>query len=214
MQQRYDVTLRLVMAGASGSGKTSLLLQYVDQTYMTGTLTSVGIDFRVKTLLLSSGKRARVQLWDTAGQERFRFITTNYWRGAEGVIFVYDMTDLQGFQQVETWAAEAKQHGMPGTSGVLLANKSDLDFRRTVTRDQGERLAARLGLRYFEVSAKSGLQVMEAFRGAIEMAAESKMARELHAQIEAQEKRLTVRPKLADDDNEGRQRCAPWCSIM
>jgi len=207
--QPIDVSPRVVMAGASGSGKTSLISQYINQEFSPSVMSSVGIDFRCKTLLLTSGKRAKAQLWDTAGQERFRVIAANYWRGADGIVYVFDMADMQGFLQVERWAEEATKSAKPGTTGVLLGNKSDLGYRRTVTREQAEQLASRLGLRYFEVSAKTGLNVSEAFRDAIEQAANFKIMRETQeAQLrQEQQRKVPV-------GEEGEKEAAGCCAVM
>jgi len=168
------VNLRIVLGGASGAGKTSLITRYVTDSFCFNNIGTVGIDFRVKLLHLGSGQLAKVQLWDTAGQEKYRFITANYWRGADGVVFVFDMTDLESFYRVESWAEEASKYGQKHLQRILVGSKSDLSYKRAVSREQAEELARRLGMTYFEASSKNALGVSELFRSVVELAAASK----------------------------------------
>jgi len=92
----YDYLIKLLMIGDSGVGKSCLLLRFSDDSFTTSFITTIGIDFKIKTVEIE-GKRVKLQIWDTAGQERFRTITTAYYRGAMGILLVYDITDEQSF---------------------------------------------------------------------------------------------------------------------
>ena len=171
-----SVNLRIVLGGASGAGKTSLITRYVSDSFCPNNIGTVGIDFRVKMLHLGSGQLAKVQLWDTAGQDKYRFITANYWRGADGVVFVFDLTDLESFHRVESWAEEASKYGQSHMQRILVGSKADLGYKRAVSFEQAEQLARRLGMSYYEASSKNALGVSELFRSVIERAAASKPA--------------------------------------
>lgn len=110
-----------------------------------------------------SNLKIRVQLWDTAGQERFRTITNAYYKGAHGVAIVFDITDRASFDMIDTWLREIENHASSEIFKVILGNKADLAFNRKVSETEANNLAYKYGLRYFEVSAKDGTYVKEAF---------------------------------------------------
>merc|ERR1712167_236646 len=105
----FDFLIKLLLIGDSGVGKSCLLLCFSDQSFTTSFITTIGIDFKIKTIELD-GKRIKLQIWDTAGQERFRTITTAYYRGAMGILLVFDVTDDQSFQNIATWMDQIDQH--------------------------------------------------------------------------------------------------------
>ena len=109
MEQPYDYLFKLLLIGDSGVGKSSLLLRFSDDTYETNFNSTIGVDFKIKTVDLDD-KVIKLQIWDTAGQERFRTITSSYYRGAHGIIVVYDTTDNETFEHVRRQAAP---HGAP-----------------------------------------------------------------------------------------------------
>ena len=99
MAQEYDYVFKLVLIGDSGVGKSCLLLRFADDTYTESHISTIGVDFKIRTIQLD-GKTIKLQIWDTAGQERFRTITSSYYRGAHGIIVVYDTTDSETFEHV------------------------------------------------------------------------------------------------------------------
>lgn len=121
------------------------------------------IDFKMRTIEMGD-KRAKLQIWDTAGQERFRTITQAYYRGAMGIVIVYDVTDRSSFENVKNdWVKNVNRHVNTGVRKVLVANKIDLEQRRMVTTEEGQQLADELGIRFFETSALSGANVESMF---------------------------------------------------
>ncbi|PWN51724.1 putative SEC4-like Rab/GTPase [Violaceomyces palustris] len=158
----YDFLIKLLLIGDSGVGKSCLLLRFCDDAWTPSFITTIGIDFKIRTIELD-GKRIKLQIWDTAGQERFRTITTAYYRGAMGILLVFDVTDEKSFQNIRTWHSNIEQHASEGVSKILVGNKSDWEEKRVVTAEQGEALAAELGIPYIETSAKSNSNVEEAF---------------------------------------------------
>jgi Ras-related protein Rab-8A len=158
----YDFLIKLLLIGDSGVGKSCLLLRFCDDAWTPSFITTIGIDFKIRTIELD-GKRIKLQIWDTAGQERFRTITTAYYRGAMGILLVFDVTDEKSFQNIRTWYSNVEQHASEGVSKILVGNKSDWDEKRVVTTEQGQALADELGIRYVETSAKTNSQVEDAF---------------------------------------------------
>jgi len=108
-QQTIDMQIKLLMIGDSGVGKTCLLLRYANDSFSPTFITTIGIDFKIKTIELG-GKVVKLQIWDTAGQERFRTITTSYFRGAQGILLVYDVTDRGSFENIKNWVGQIQQH--------------------------------------------------------------------------------------------------------
>jgi small GTP-binding protein len=125
-------------------------------------MSTIGVDFKVKDLQLG-GKNVRVQIWDTAGQERFRNITNSYYKGANGIVVVYDVTNRQSFETVSTWIEEISKKASLSTVNVIIANKIDMVNHRVVSTEEGEALASTLNLPYFETSAKDDNGVTQVF---------------------------------------------------
>lgn len=158
----FDKSMKLLMVGDSGVGKSCLLLRFVDDKFNATFITTIGIDFKIKTIELDNTK-IRLQIWDTAGQERFRTITTAYYRGAMGIIIVYDVCNQSSFDRVETWYKTVQEHAKEDAQVIIVGNKCDQEDLRVVSTQQGEQLAEKLGVPFIEASAKSGLNVSEVF---------------------------------------------------
>jgi len=150
------------MIGDSGVGKSCLLLRFSDDSFTTSFITTIGIDFKIKTIEID-GKRIKLQIWDTAGQERFRTITTAYYRGAMGILLVYDVTDETSFANINNWMKNIEQHASETVNKVLIGNKCDMENGRQISIDQGTQLSEEYGVHFFETSAKTGINVNEAF---------------------------------------------------
>jgi len=121
----YDYLVKLLLIGDSGVGKSCLLLRFSDDSFTTSFITTIGIDFKIRTIE-QEGKRLKLQIWDTAGQERFRTITTAYYRGAMGILLVYDVTDEQSFNNIRNWMRQIQQHAADNVNKVLIGNKCDM----------------------------------------------------------------------------------------
>jgi len=158
----YDFLIKLLLIGDSGVGKSCLLLRFCDDAWTPSFITTIGIDFKIRTIELD-GKRIKLQIWDTAGQERFRTITVAYYRGAMGILLVYDVTDERSFNNIRTWYSNVEQHASEGVNKILIGNKCDWAEKRVVTVQQGQELAAELGIPFMETSAKVNISVEDAF---------------------------------------------------
>lgn len=146
----------------SGVGKSCLLQRFSDGTFTHSFMPTIGIDFKVRTVPIE-GKEIKLQLWDTAGQERFRTITAAYYRGGHGVVLVYDVTDQNSFSHIKIWMKGIEQHASQGVNKILVGNKADMDDKRVVSTEQGQELAEKYGIRFYETSAKTGQNVDDMF---------------------------------------------------
>merc|ERR1711934_713226 len=158
----YDMLIKLLLIGDSGVGKSCLLCRYSDDVFNNKFITTIGIDFKIRTIELD-GKKIKLQIWDTAGQERFRTITQAYYRGAMGILLVYDVTDDKSFQNIRAWMRNIEQHANNEVVKVLLGNKCDMDMKRAVDSAKGEALAREYDIEFFETSAKEKINVDAAF---------------------------------------------------
>ena len=150
------------MIGNSGVGKSCLLIRFTDDTWSDSYVTTIGVDFKIKTLDVE-GKSVKLQIWDTAGQERFRNIISSYYRGAQGIMLVYDITDLESFQNLNSWLIEIEKNASKNVYKILVGNKCDLESERKVTIEQGKDFATQYGMKFFETSAKESTNVADAF---------------------------------------------------
>ncbi|KAG7672076.1 hypothetical protein KSW81_004959 [Nannochloris sp. 'desiccata'] len=141
------------------------MLRFAEDSFTSSFITTIGIDFKIKKVLID-GKWVKLQIWDTAGQERFRTITSAYYRGAMGILLVYDVSDEGSFANIRNWMKNIEQHASESVVKVLIGNKSDLDdSKRAVPYARGKALADEYRIPFFETSAKSGAQVEEVFLG-------------------------------------------------
>lgn len=162
MNAEYDFLFKLLLIGDSGVGKSCLLLRFADDTYTESYITTIGVDFKIRTVEIER-KTIKLQIWDTAGQERFRTITSSYYRGAHGIIVVYDVTDAESFNNVKQWLHEIDRYASEHVNKLLVGNKSDLVAKRAVTYEQGQEFAQSLGIEFVETSAKNSENVEKAF---------------------------------------------------
>jgi len=158
----YDYLFKLVLIGDSGVGKSCLLLRFADDAFTESYITTIGVDFRFRTIEIDK-KVVKLQIWDTAGQERFRTITSAYYRGADGIVMVYDSTDKESFAHIDDWLLEVNRYANESTCKILVANKSDLSTEQAVSRSEAETKAKDLGIGLIESSAKNKTNVEEAF---------------------------------------------------
>lgn len=162
MNTEYDYLFKLLLIGDSGVGKSCLLLRFADDTYTNDYISTIGVDFKIKTVELD-GKTVKLQIWDTAGQERFRTITSSYYRGAHGIIIVYDVTDQESFNNVKTWLQEIDRFGTAGVLKLLVGNKNDLADKKVVDTEVAQEFADSIGIPFIETSALDSSNVEEAF---------------------------------------------------
>ena len=157
----YDYLFKLVLVGDYDVGKQELIKRFVDGYFQGKYVTNVAVDLRVKTIEVE-GKRIKLQLWDTVGNERFRSLTSAYFRGAHGVLLVYDVGNAKSFSSVAEWHRQVEQFGSPDVNRVMVGNRCHQEARE-VSQVSGEEMARDLGYKFFEVSAQTGQNVCELF---------------------------------------------------
>lgn len=162
MAKSYDYLFKLLLIGDSGVGKTSVLFRFSEDAFNTTFISTIGIDFKIRTIELD-GKKIKLQIWDTAGQERFRTITTAYYRGAMGIMLVYDITNEKSFENIKNWIRNIEENASADVEKMLLGNKCELNDKRQVTKEKGEQLAIEYGIKFIETSAKASIHVEDAF---------------------------------------------------
>jgi len=162
MNPEYDYLFKLLLIGDSGVGKSCLLLRFADDTYTESYISTIGVDFKIRTIDIG-GKTIKLQIWDTAGQERFRTITSSYYRGAHGIIVVYDITDQVSFNNVKQWLQEIDRYACENVNKLLVGNKSDLVSKRAVETATAKSFADELRIPFLETSAKNATNVEQAF---------------------------------------------------
>ena len=172
----YDYLFKILLIGDTSVGKTSLLTRFIENRYSDDSLTTIGIDFVshniAKILLLSlqkikcivkNEKKIKLQIWDTCGQERFRNMIESYYRGGNGILVVYDITNRKSFECLTSWLIDIENKGNKNMYKILIGNKCDLEDKREVKREEGEDFANKNGMDFFETSAKTTYYVQEAF---------------------------------------------------
>ena len=156
------MTFKILTIGESGVGKTCVLRRFVENKFLKNHLATIGIDFKTKTLNINN-QEIKLKIWDTAGQERFRNITTQYYKGADGIVLVYDVTDESSNEKIRDWMEQILSNTQQEEIGlVLLGNKCDMD-PRSVTEEMGKKMAEELKIQYYETSALNGQGIKEAF---------------------------------------------------
>ena len=162
MSSESSKTFKILTIGESGVGKTCILRRFVENKFLKNHLATIGIDFKTKTLNINN-QEIKLKIWDTAGQERFRNITTQYYKGADGIVLIYDVTDDASYEKIRDWMEQILSNTKrEDISLVLLGNKCDME-PRAVTEEQGNKMAEELKVSYFETSALTGQGINEAF---------------------------------------------------
>jgi len=158
----YDLILKLVLIGDSGVGKTNILSRYNNNEFSLVTQPTVGVEFGNK-IIKKENKSIKLQLWDTAGQERYKAITNAFYKGSKGAFVVYDITRKSSFLNIDKWIGELKTNGSEDILIILVGNKSDLEDKREVSTDEGEKKAKQYGIAFCETSALQGKNIEYAF---------------------------------------------------
>ena len=158
----YSYLFKYIIIGDTGVGKSCLLLQFTDKRFRHDHDLTIGVEFGSRMIRIEE-KDIKLQIWDTAGQESFRSITRSYYRGAAGALLVYDITRRDTFTHLSNWLQDARENGNADMVITLVANKTDLDSRRTVSAEEGQKFARDNNLIFIEASAKNSSNVEEAF---------------------------------------------------
>ena len=159
-----DFVFKILLLGDSEVGKSCFLMRYSDNVFVENYITTIGLDYKLKTVKLDSGKTIKVQLWDTAGQDKYRTIAKNYYKGSHGILLLYDITKMTSFENIREWIRDIKEEVSEKAIIFLIGNKIDLTDNRKISKEKGEELAEEYKIPFFEASAKSGENVDEVFK--------------------------------------------------
>lgn len=160
-EPQQEKTVSILTVGETQVGKTSLILRFIDRVFYYDTKTTIGVDFKVKRINLLN-KNVLVKIWDTAGQERFKTVTRQYYKNAEGVMLIYDVTSQKSFSMIEEWFKSIIENKRKDAQVILIGNKKDM-VNRVISAEQGESLAKKFEIKYYETSALSGENVDQVF---------------------------------------------------
>ena len=159
-----NIIFKILTLGEGGVGKTAILKRYVENKFEKHHLATIGIDYQSKTIKIKN-KEIKLKIWDTAGQERYKNIASQLYKGADGIMLVYDITDDYSFSKITDWMEQINNNLSKNDIGiVLIGNKSDIEDRM-IDKEKGEEKAKEYGIDFYETSALNGNGINEAFEG-------------------------------------------------
>ena len=177
----HDYIFKLLAIGDSNSGKSALLLKYTDTKWNESFVPTIGVDFVIKIFLNNQkyflqkikiieiqGKSVKLQIWDTAGEERFKNIISSYYRGASGILLLYDITDRESFENLNSWLIDIEKNTKKDVCKILVGTNCDLEDERKVTYQEGKEFATSNGMKFIGVSAKNDTNVKKSFEILVE----------------------------------------------
>ena len=176
-----DITIKILILGDTNVGKTSLLLSYTDNYFPDSHVATIGIDYKIKEVTVN-GVKLKLQIWDTSGQERFRSMTQTFLKTSHGIIFVYDITNKKSFEGIKGWIKDAESNSS-NFEKILIGNKCDLEGKREVSNDSLEKYGNKKKIKIFETSAKTSINVNEAFESLTRLIIKNKSKNEIIAQF-------------------------------
>lgn len=161
--ENEENSVKIVLVGDSGVGKSCLLDKFLDTSSTNNFISTIGVDVRTR-ILRAGEKTVRIQVWDTGGQQRYRPVLASCYRGAVGVIIVFDLTNRRSFQNIKQWLVEVEEFSsLPTVQRLLVGNKADLTDRREVEEETAAQFAKELGIQYIETSVQEKSNIQEAF---------------------------------------------------
>ena len=163
MEKVKTYEAKIITLGDSQVGKTSLILRFLEDRFLTTYLSTIGFDLKHKIIKLDNGDKIKLIIHDTAGQERFKSLSRNYIKKANGILVVFDVTNKQSFVNIENWIKCAKEEITKKIPIFLVGNKCDLVERRVIQKEDGENMAEQFGVKFYETSCENGSNVEKCF---------------------------------------------------
>ena len=163
-----DVVYKILLLGDPTSGKSTILLRYCDESFQGAHLSTIGLDYSLKTITLKDCPTIKLQIWSTAGQDRFRAITKNHYKGSHGIMLIYNVTDIKSFENLKNWAVQIKEECPSRVQIFIVGNNIEDEENRKITKEQGQEFADKLGYPYYECSSKEGININEIFQDMVE----------------------------------------------
>jgi len=158
----YDHLFKILLIGNSNVGKSSLFIRFVDNEWKENFIPTIGVDFKIKSIKIDN-KTIKLQIWDTAGQERFKSILSSYYKGANGILLLYDITNINSFKNLSSWLIEIEKNSTKNVKKILIGNKCDLNELRKISTNQGKEFADTYNMKFIETSAKNNINIDECF---------------------------------------------------
>ena len=156
-------TYKILILGNEVVGKSCIFIRYADNFFPEEYIATIGLDYRLKKIILKNGKEANIQIWDTAGTEKYKSITKSYYRGSNGIILVYSITDKKSFDDITNWIEQIREEIKDDIIIFLVGNKSDLNHNRVVSFEEGKKMANEFNVNFYESSAKTGEGIEKIF---------------------------------------------------
>ncbi|XP_065221178.1 ras-related protein Rab-18-like [Planococcus citri] len=186
-----DITLKILVVGRSGVGKSSLAARYVDNDFQEGSITTIGIDYKTKFINID-GYNVKLQIWDTGGAEAFRTITRNYYRSTQGAILVYDVTNRKSFEDLAVWFEEIENNRTGYVAKMIVGNKIDVGEKQ-ISREEAYKFAKRHDALFIETSAKTSYGVSFAFEELVQKIIMNQDIMKTHPNVSNQTIKLETR---------------------
>ena len=201
-----EITLKILLIGDSYVGKTSLLLQYIDRECPENHMATIGVEFKDKIVQINK-KNVKLQVWDTSGQERYRSITKNFYRNADGVMFICDVTKENTFENIKNWLIDSEQNSNNSNfKKILVGNKIDLQKERVIDKEKLENFASKKGMNFYEASAKEGTNVDLIFTELAQLILEDKSDQQIKEEFCHKNRSLSVYSKDSEESNNPRKK--------
>ena len=204
-----ELKIKLLIVGDSNVGKTSLLLQYTENYFPLQHAATIGIESKIKKFKYKD-YFISLQIWDTAGQERFHSITNSFFRNADGILFVYDITNNKSFEGIKVWIKEAEEIG-DCFKRILIGNKLDMNDNRNVNKEDIEQFCLENNINYFETSAKNNINIKEVFNKMIELLLEDKSHEDIIREFGIKKSSLSVASKKTIIRNKNKDKKVKCC---
>ena len=184
------IIVKLLLLGDSSVGKTSIIIKYISNKFMDTNIATLGVDYMDKTVDYNNLK-VFLQIWDTSGEEKFRSITRNFYRNADGLLVVFDLTCKESFNHVKNWINEAKEH-KNDIKAILVGNKLDLEDEREVDKETALKFAEKNNLKYLETSAKNGKNINNSFKEMIALILNDKTEQEIKKEFTKSDSSISI----------------------
>ena len=200
-----DVCLKILLVGDSSVGKTTLLLQYVDGKFSENHITTIGVEYKDKEITVNN-RKINLQIWDTSGQERYQSITKNFYRNADGILFVFDVTNEESFNHIKNWLMTSEDVEK-NFKKIMVGNKIDLEDKIVINKEKADKFAEKKNMKCFLTSAKDGINVDTIFQEIAELVLANKTEEEIIEEFGVKERSLSTLSKDSQKMQTQKKKC-------
>ena len=200
-----DICLKVLLVGDSSVGKTTLLLKYVDGKFSENHITTIGVEYKDKEVIVNN-RKVNVQIWDTSGQERYQSITKNFYRNADGILFVFDVTNEDSFNHLKNWLITSEDIEKDFKK-IIVGNKMDLEDKIVINKEKADKFAEKKNMKCFLTSAKDGTNVDVIFQEIAELILANKTDEEIIEEFGTKERSLSTLSKDSHKAQAQKKKC-------